>query len=155
MTTDIKEISDIFSIFHDGGITKFEERQDFSLMHIDCMYLAERIDKDFTSFVLKIYNPKDIQLKTWPQDKKDEAKIIKDINIIFQTELDIYRSEIVNGKLLVYVGQNLDNSLEYAGGDLTFDCSAIEIFDQNNNIIHYSDLVAVCKKYWDDFETKK
>ncbi len=155
MTTDIKEISDIFSIFHDGGITRYEEHPEFSLMYIDCMYLAELINKDFTSFVLKIHNPKDIQLKTWPQDKKDEAKIIKDINIIFQTELDIYRGEVVDNKCLVCVGQNFDNSLDYAGGDLTFSSLSIDIFDQNRNILSYHDLVAVCKKYWDDFESRE
>src|SRR5688572_9998611 len=106
MTTDIIEISDIFSIFHDGDITKCEQDNDFILLHIDCMYLAERINKDFISFTIKIHNLHHLELKTWSRESENESRLIDDINIIFQTDLEIYRSEVKNNMPLIYVGQN-------------------------------------------------
>src|SRR5688572_5314026 len=155
MTTDITEISDIFSIFHDGVIAKCEQYNDFVLLHIGCMYLAERINKDFDSFLLKIHHFQNLELKTWPRESDNESRIIDDINIIFLTELDIYRSEVKNNMPFVYVGQNSDHSLDYVGGDLVFSCSGVEIFDQDKNPISYHNLVTVCKSYWDDFENRK
>ncbi len=152
MTYNKSEISDIFSIFHDGSIMKFHDHGDNCILNIDCMYLAERINQDHLYFILKINGLRDLSFNVWPRNTDKEAWIMTDPGQIFQTELDIFNSELINDKIVVRVGQESNKTLDYSGGDLTFDCDSIEIFTQDLNIISYEALVNVCKQYWDKFE---
>ena len=151
MTTCKSEISDIFSIFHDGSITKFHDNGDNCIINIDCMYLAERINQDHLYFILKVNGLRELSLNVWPRNKDREPWVMTDPKQIFQAELDIFNSELINDKIVVRVGQEGDKTLDYSGGDLTFDCDSIEIFTQDFNIISYETLVNVCKHYWDEF----
>ena len=56
---------------------------------------------------------------------------------------------------MIKVGQNDVSTLDYVGGDLSFDCSGVEIFDPRNIEINFSELVEVCEKYWKEFTDRK
>ncbi len=73
---------------------------------------------------------------------------------IFQADLDIFNSDITDGIIGVRVGQEANTKLDYSGGNLQFDCDAIEIYTPDNNEISFDKLVLVCREYWDDFEKK-
>jgi hypothetical protein len=45
--TTVEDIRDVFSIFHDGGISAWSGNKDTLTLTIDCEYLAERINKSF------------------------------------------------------------------------------------------------------------
>jgi hypothetical protein len=77
-----------------------------------------------------------------------------DVKKIFQADLDIFNSDLVDDKIQVRVGQESDKTLNYAGGDLFFNCDSIEIKTPDNKVVSYDKLVDVCKSYWDDFEKR-
>ncbi|HEX7412885.1 MAG TPA: hypothetical protein VF411_02485 [Bacteroidia bacterium] len=154
MITDISEISDLFSIFHDGSISKYINYSDHAILHIDCMYLAERFDEDFDHFILKIYGIKNIELKLWAEEE-NQSPIIIDSKVIFQIPLDIQDGEVKSNNVVIHVGANAHPSLDNFSGDLSFECSGVEIFDPKLKQLTFKELVQVCEQYWKDFENRK
>ena len=154
MVQNLNEISEIFSIFHDGRITKYAHHSNYSFLYIDCMYLAERFDKEFDYFILKIYEMENVELSVWPRDSDNPSYKIQKGETLFQYPLDIYDSEILDNKLIVRVGQNDNSGLDYVGGDLSFRCLGIEIYDPKLSEIKFEELVRICDKYWKYFSER-
>lgn len=152
--TTTENIRDIFSILHDGTIAYFSGDKKLLTLIVDCSYLAQRIDKSFDNFYVDLIGVKNISLTTWPNPTTLPSKTLTEMKDIFEAQLEILSADIKADNVIVSCGQ-YDTSYNYSGGNLTINCEAIKIYDQNKNELTIDNLDAVCKSYWDEFSKKE
>lgn len=85
-------ISDVFSIFHDGGIVRCHEENRSLLLKVEIQYLAERVNPAFRKFSVLLEDVKDVHFATWPSDLKSAPEAIKDISTLPE-EIGYYLGE--------------------------------------------------------------
>ncbi len=153
MIKDQEKIRDIFNIFHDGDIANFTVSKDSIDLVIEIPYLAQRINKNFRNFYLKLNGCNDITLQTWPHKKEDISEIFKNPDQIFQSRLWILSAEIKGCKIEVACSQN-DHTFDYCGGHLGFSVDSAIVLDENNREYSVEELSEICDAYWSDWETK-
>lgn len=146
---NIEDLNDIFNIFHDGSIIKYEVINNVLKLTIEIRYLAELIEPDYTLFYLLLYDYTIIDFTFWmnPPDQKQRSS--KDIHEIFSHELGILNAEIIDDYIKIYFGQS-DNTLDYCGGTLKIKASQYQIVTENNTIISLDELDMICNKYWNE-----
>ncbi len=149
----IEDIRDIFSILHDGTIIAWTGNNELLTLTIECLYLAERIEKSFDRFYVKLYNIDKIELDAWANDFNFPNIVKTDIADIFKAELDILSTNIKNDTVIVTCNQD-NRGLDYCGGNLTISCQTIKIFDQNNNELTIEQFGKICDEYWDEFSKR-
>jgi hypothetical protein len=145
-----KNLSDIFSIFHDGCITSYLCEENSLLLEVEIQYLAKRINRNFHKFVLRLNDVKHLRFTTWPSDLKSPPMLLDNVDQIFKTELEILESNIENQKIKVICNQN-SSEFDYCGGELYLSSSSAEITDEANKYYSLEDLDTLCKGYWDDW----
>lgn len=153
-TKILDDISTIFSILHDGGISAWTGDKDLLTLEIDCEYLAERIDKSYNNFYIKFGQIEKIELHPWMNSIELSQTVLTDIEDIFKGDLEILSADIENGFVNVYCNQH-DTDFDYRGGSLLLNCKTINIFDQGKRQLTIDELTEVCKGYWDSFSKKQ
>ncbi|MBV7532904.1 hypothetical protein [Chitinophaga sp. sic0106] len=151
--TAVNDIRDIFSIFHDGTITTWTGDKDLLTLTISCKYLAERIDKSFDEFYIKLENVSTVELDPWPFEKDMPTVVKTEIADIFRAELEIISADIQENKVVVTCSQH-DNNFDYCGGNLTISARAIKLLDQSEHPLTVDELWEICKAYWAEFRNK-
>jgi hypothetical protein len=151
--TATKDISDIFSILHDGTISGWIGDKDLLELTVDCEYLAERIDKSFDKFYVELSDLEKLELEPWtnPVDLPTFIKI--DFADIFKADLEILSADIKGDVVVVTCNQH-DTNFDYCGGNLTIGCKSIKLFDQNKNELSIDQIDKICNKYWDEWSKK-
>lgn len=144
----LKELGDVFSIFHDGTIIEYSGTLPTVTLKISCLYLAEMIDKNYEYFYLTLLNVEKLELQTWPTLKNENGTVLDDLNGIFQVELEILRGKINSEKEIEVNCLHIDSIAEYSGGDLIIKYSDFEIFDHNKNFISIKELEGIATDYW-------
>lgn len=147
MNNKIIELSNIFSIFHDGTITEFSIENKKLILTIEILYLAELINPNFYKFYLSLIDFEVKDFLFWL--KNGSNKNSKNLNEIFKSDLEISSSEVENGNIIIYLNQ-LDDSVEYSGGTLTIFANDYIINTQDKKEIDIFKLGKVSKKYWDE-----
>jgi hypothetical protein len=146
-------ICNVFSIFHDGGIVHCHEENGSLLLEIEIQYLAERISPAFRKFVVLLEHVKDVCFSTWPSDLKSEPEVLKDITSIFHPELEILEGNLREGKIQVVCNQH-SPEFDYCGGELYFSAASAEVIDEGGKSYSLDELDALCKGYWDEWESR-
>lgn len=148
-----EEIKNVFSILHDGMICACTGNKKLLTLTVECQYLAEKIDRSFDKFYIELHQIEKIELELW-RDSAALPRIIKTgISEIFKTEIGILSAQI-KGDTVVVTCDEYDTDLKYPGADLSINCEAIKVFDQNKNELTMSQLNKICNDYWDEWENK-
>jgi hypothetical protein len=148
-----KNISDIFSIFHDGCIVSCHYKNDSLVMEVEIQYLAERINPSFQKFTVRLDGVSNLYFSTWPRDRKSEPEILRGIETIFKPELEILKGTIEEGQVIVFCDQSLLD-FDYCGGDLYLSAISAEVTDETGKSYSIEELGILCKSYWDDWANK-
>lgn len=149
MITSKELIADVFDIFHDGSIILHKESKTYHIWKIECLYLAELVNEKFDSFYIKIHKPRLIEFEPWFTSSDSPDETWKTSKKIFQAELDIGNTKIINDIIEIYCNQ-FDKDFNYSGGTLKLDCEAIEITDEKGANLGHSELAKLCNSYWNE-----
>ncbi len=144
-----KVISDIFSIFHDGGIESWSGNEDKLILKISCLYLAERIHKDFEFFYLELEAIEKLEMECWmpPEQGTLTLTVWKDI---FAGDIEISASKAEGDDTVVYIYQH-DDKFDYVGGTLCIRAKNAKVFQHDGQEISFERLDEICRGYWDAF----
>jgi|SRR5581483_6118355 len=148
-----QNLSEIFSIFHDGVIVSHRINGDDLELEIDIQYLAERINPNFTKFFLKIHKANNFKFEAWWKDEKADHSVLSDLGIILGKEPDILSGEIKDGVIEVALNQ-ASAECDYCGGTLSFQADSASVLDQGHKEYALIELGQICKEYWDEWDKK-
>lgn len=146
----LEDISDIFSIFHDGRICDCVVGGGELRLDVDVQYLAERINPKFKIFTVVLQKTDNVKFITWQSDLKSEKEEIFDVSKIFSLELEILESNVIDGLVRVVCDQHSPDC-EYCGGELLFSSEVAIVTDENNKEYSIDELDVLCQEYWDEW----
>jgi hypothetical protein len=149
----IQEIADVFSILHDGTIESRTGDENRLMLKVSCIYLAERINSSFEYFYVELSNINTIELNSWPSNMNLPPVLKTGLDNIFKDELEINSVKIENEIVIVTCLQH-DPDADISGGELKIACNAIQVYDQDKNVITIDELDKLCNAYWDEFKKK-
>lgn len=148
-----EKISEVFSIFHDGGIAAYHIAGDNLELEIEISYLTQRINQAYTKFFLSLHNARDFSFSTWPHDVNAAPAIIHDPSQIFAGEPEILSSEVKNGLIEVVMNQH-STDYDYCGGYLSFKADAAQVADEGGKQYDVNELGQICEDYWNEWSNK-
>lgn len=120
---------------------------------VDCLYLAERIEKSFDRFYVVLMNIDKLELDPWTNLIDLPTVVKSDYSDIFKAELEILSANI-NDDVVVVACKQHDTNFDYCGGNLSISCQAIKVFDQNQNELTIDQFGEISKNYWDERSKK-
>jgi hypothetical protein len=138
-----QDIRDLFTILHDGTITAWEGDTNILTLKVDCIYLAERIDRQFEQFFIRLENISLLRLETW----ETHTQIFTQVSDIFRAELEIMSAEVKEDHVAVFCDQ-FDLNVSYCGGTLRIKCESYRIMDQSHSELSLDELKAISTAYW-------
>ncbi len=118
-------------MFHDGTITQLLKGAKTTSMEIEIEYLAELINKNFTSFICEFINFEEINFKFWEEDNFT----VIDSELLQNYELEIIEAEEIDNTVVLKCLSNIKN-----GGNFYIQTETIKIYDQEKNEISISKL---------------
>jgi len=142
-----EEVSDIFSVLHDGLIEHSDRDGDTLSFSVSILYLTDRMKgADKIHVVISGYrNP---EFVAWMKD--GDSKTISSYTL---TDLDILSAKIEDGRIRADFNNDDANSA-YCGGTLYFDCDSYSIEAPKGTHITLETIKEVATQYWDDFGKK-
>ncbi|QQS06512.1 MAG: hypothetical protein IPK50_06350 [Fibrobacterota bacterium] len=149
MIEGAENIRDIFAIFHDGEIYKAELNKNTLTLFVWIRYLTQRINANFTYFIVDIYNITDVKFSTWESIPQTLSKIDE----IFAWILDILQSRASESIIQVECNQT-SPECHYCGGELSFCSDHCEVSDESGKKYSIDELEAICNEYWDEFANR-
>ncbi len=144
---DREDIRDIFSIFHDGGITTANLQGENIILKIDIQYLAEIVNPAYRWFKVFLYDFRDVEFSTWSGDLKSEPEKITDVQSIFGPELEILEASLNENKIEVVCNVH-SSEYDYCGGELSFNVDSAEVQDESGKPYSIEELDSICNGYW-------
>ncbi|MEM0966109.1 MAG: hypothetical protein AAGJ81_08185 [Verrucomicrobiota bacterium] len=142
-----EEISDIFSVLHDGHIESSERNEDTLSFSVSIMYLTERIEGSNMIHVA-LFGYRNSEFIAWMKD--GNSKTISDYSL---TDLDILSGKVEEGRIRADFSNHSSDS-EYCGGTLYFECDSYAIEAPEGKSITLHAIKEVAAKYWGDFGKK-
>ena len=149
MIEGTENIRDIFAIFHDGEIYKAELNNSALTLFIRIRYLTQRINANFTYFMVNIYNITDVKFSTW----ESNPQTLNKIDDIFAWNLDILESRASESIIQVICNQT-SPECNYCGGELSFCSNRCEVSDESGKLYSIDELDVICNEYWDKFASQ-
>ena len=134
----------IFNQLHDGTIDSITLDNLDALIRINIIYLAERINPEYSHLYIKLINCELLTFKPWGTNKNVEIENIDSL------ELEINKAEFVEGQILISC---LGNG-PIAGGELVIKAMEFRIYDEAYNEITINDFNKVVKEYWNDLNNE-
>ena len=147
MKETLHEIEDIFSIFHDGTITDWKSIESGIELTIECEYLTELIDPEFSKFYVKLNKILELELEPWMQPIELPKEIKKSQYDIFKAELEILSARTENAIVKISCNQhNLE--FDYCGGILKILAEKVTVKTENNSELNIKELNEISNSYW-------
>jgi hypothetical protein len=153
MITRLEDISEIFSIFHDGIIAQHNTSADTLELEIEIIYLTNRINRAYTKFFLSLQNARDFSFSTWPNDVNVAPWLIHSPSQIFAGQPSILSSE-ARSELIEVVMDQHSPGFEYCGGTLSFKASAASVVDEGGKQYTVNEFGQLCEEYWAEWSQK-
>lgn len=153
MISGVENLSEMFSIFHDGGISHFAFNGFNLSLEIQISYLAERVNPSYQIFKIVLQNASDIQFTTWPNDPNAEPKKLSSIAEIFEHELEILNGEVADDSFKVICSQP-SPTCDYCGGELLLKADSASVTDEDGKDYSLEELRQICRGYWSDWEKR-
>lgn len=143
----IQDLSDVFSILHDGIITSYSENDRRLTLKVECCYLAELIDKRFDSFYIALDTVNHLSFITWPNPFDEPVIQLTLVEDVFKAPLEISSAEIKNDQVLISCNQH-DLRFNYCGGQLLINCEVVHVYDNDGKELSIYSLDSLAKEYW-------
>ncbi|MES3025338.1 MAG: hypothetical protein V4857_27500 [Pseudomonadota bacterium] len=153
MISGIEDLSDIFSIFHDGEISRFSMEGDNLDLEIEIMYLAKRVSPSYRKFQVSLQHVQNISFRTWPNDLESEPATLSSLSHIFKAKLEIL-SGGSSGDFLTVICNQASPSFEYCGGTLYLLADHAFVEDEGGLEYSIDDLRKLSKEYWDEWSKR-
>ncbi len=147
MISGTEGLSDIFSVFHDGGITRYSANGANLELEVEVPYLAERVNPAFRSFRVALLQVQNLSFTTWPKDREAEPSILRLLSQIFEPELEILSGE-VDGELIKVICNQSDAGGDYCGGELFFSAVGATVTDEGGKEYSIDELRQLSSEYW-------
>ncbi|HEY8402241.1 MAG TPA: hypothetical protein VIK89_13325 [Cytophagaceae bacterium] len=137
----MKKIKLILDVFHEGVIEELHlENKDLNFK-IECKYLAEIINENYTWFYGVLKNVRRFCFQPWD----DEDNVITNIENIKELKPDILGVDMSEEEF-VKIYSNC-NSV-YGGGNIIIDANDIRVFDEDFREMGMEELLNLSDKYW-------
>ena len=143
--TSLEQIADIFSINHDGTITKLENLNNSLSIQIEIEYLASLKNSSYKVLNYELSGYSNFKFV----DTCENNKVYTEIKEIEKMELSIFQAKVKGDNVIVGV---CSDNCPY--GELQFSAKNIKIYDQNYAKIEYNELVNMVKRYWKKWQKK-
>lgn len=136
-----KKVQYMLNIFQEGVIESMKHTGTDLNFKLECVFLADKIDKSFTSFYGVFKQCEDIYFKPW----EDEYSIITDLREIVSLKIDLLNTELEeDGYFKIYT--NCANT--YNGGNLYIKALDLKVYDEDLTEIAPDFLNDLAEKYW-------
>jgi hypothetical protein len=140
-------ISEVFSIFHDGHIISHNLKEKDLTLSIRIRYLAERINPHYQTFQLSLRNARNISFKTWPSTIGALPEVLSSTDVIFTPELEILNADPSGTGLTVICNQPSPH-FSYCGGELSLEADSAEVLDEGGKPYSLAELGQIAEAYW-------
>jgi len=150
LNNSLEDIRDIFSVLHDGGIVSWANNEDSLTLKVECEYLAERIDKTFQSFTIKLDEVQKLEFEPWFAEASLPQSNCTNIDEIFQGELILSSATIEEESVRIYCDQRY-SKYGYSGGELRLSAKAIALFDHAGQPLSVDVILQIGKEYWEEW----
>lgn len=132
----------LFRLFHDGTIFDISKSGSDYSFPIDILYLAERIDPNFSFFNLKLTQTQEFFFE---YDALNE--VVEDHNEINRLELEILKTNSTGSKIKVFCTDGPNDIF----GFLHIQAKDIQIYDQRNHRLELVEVEQAARGYWKEF----
>jgi hypothetical protein len=149
----LRDVQNIFSIFHDGGISDAKLNHGVLELKVEISYLAQAINPSYSAFELSIEGVSNLRFSTWQNDPNEKPQVLNNPAEIFLPELEILEGNIKGHEVEVVCNQT-DPAFSYCGGELLFSAVGVQVKDQGGSVCSIDDLREICKNYWAAFSNK-
>ena len=147
MLTRPQDITDLFSILHDGRICHWEGTTERLRLRVFCDYLAQLIDPAFEHFTVELHQVNQLAFRTWPNPFDGPVELLSTVDGIFRPELEILSTELVGNAVEITCNQH-DHAYTYCGGVLSFVCAGAVVRDQRQHELTLEQMDALGQQYW-------
>lgn len=147
----IENIAQVFSIFHDGTIESATVGGSGVEMKIEIQYLANRIDKSFSSFDLELNGCEGFRFAPWCDQNEQKIDEITNFEEILRLDLEILSAKAAGTEVHVNCLAHSGHK-SVSGGFLVFGATELLIFDESKRPISLPTLRSVCDGYWRERE---
>ncbi|MEI6235619.1 MAG: hypothetical protein WCT04_21395 [Planctomycetota bacterium] len=150
----LTDMEETFALFHGSSIESWTGDFDSLKLTVECVYLAECINKSFRNFYLQFSAIDKLELHLWAYPPDVDNEVVTELRDIFWEELEIVSTKRKKESLEIMCFQHR-YPRDRQGATLHISCGSIEILDQANNEITTDRLSHLCSDYWDAFCKRK
>jgi hypothetical protein len=153
----LEELSDLFSIFHDGIIESWSGDASCLRLKIGCKYLAEMINPSNEYFFVDLIRITHLEFAPWWKDLEKQT-ILTDWNVIIACYLGIIEAKVTEKGIEIIsdnYGDDHVGSELYSGGNLSLNCADFQLYDEQMNSITLQQLEDICERYWPNLGNRK
>lgn len=136
----MKKIQEILSVFQEGVFEELALNEKDLNFKIECKYLADQIQAEYSFFYGVVKNVKDLFFVPWDDDLLE----IRSLQEIKELKLDILSVDLEGAYIKIY--SNCQGV--YSGGNLYINGTSIKIFDEDFAELQFEDLLELSDKYW-------
>ena len=109
MIQDIKNLRELFNIFHDGGIAHYQMIGPDLELTVKIQYLAALVQPHFRRFSVLLSNVRDLAFRAWTLEQSAQSPMLIRHSEIFEPELEILGAEIEGVVLSITCGRPIDS----------------------------------------------
>ena len=149
----LEGIRNVFSIFHDGGISKARLESSDLFLEVEITYLAERISPGFSTFSLCLTHVENLIFTPWPNNTSLPSEKIIDPNKIFILDIEMLSAKINDKNIEIECVQH-NQDFEFIGGVLSFSANSIDVQDESGRYYTVEELRQISEGYWNDWASK-
>ena len=143
----MKELEDIFNIFHDGGIEGYEINGNDLRLKIGIEYLAELIHPTNGHMFLQLKNVETFLFEPWG----NENTTISNWEDVLSFDLEFSRAKIdQNGGLVVNCHCHHSPKGDIIGGHLHIKCQVYELYTEAGDALGIEHLKELSGHYWNE-----
>jgi hypothetical protein len=151
MIVGTENLRDMFSIFHDGVIIRYEPVASNLDLDVEILYLAQRVNPEYRGFRVVLQNAREFSFTTWPNDQTAPPAKMESLPDIFAPKLDILGCDIENGALKVICNQS-SPQWNYCGGELCLKADSATVTDPGGEEYSIEQLGRLSDEYWNEWQ---
>jgi hypothetical protein len=148
MTNNSKDISDVFSIFHDGTPENWFLKNNNLSLRISCLYLAAKVSPNYEYFHINIEGITIFKYLPWCLDNTPIE--ITDLNELNKCDFEISSANL-EGSLVKIICHEYSQLYDSPGGDFIVKGGKARITDEEGKPITLGELKQISKDYWNGF----
>jgi len=144
-----QDIAMIFSCFHDGSINHISYINGELSFDVHIQYLAQRINKSFTKFSVKICELSHLEFSPWPNSENENITVT--IDQLFQSKLEVLKGEYFDGSFNIVLNQT-SPKFSFCGGQLTITAKYATVMDESGKFCNIDMLNNLSHEYWKEWK---